>query len=432
MSGKGVRTIFGSEAGGLTGELMLPGDKSISHRGLLLGSLAEGKSRLENLAPGEDVRSTVNCLKNLGIPIAGEESGVVIEGQGLCGFTEPEESLDAGNSGTLTRLIAGILATHPFTAKINGDDSLRSRPMGRIIEPLEAMGAKIDSREGSLPLIVTGGDLQGIEYRPKVASAQVKSSILLAGLGASGKTVVVEPGPSRDHTKRMLEAMGYPILVDDNRITVSGPHPLEPLELTVPGDFSSAAYFIAAACLVKGSELTIKEVGLNETRTGFLDLLNKMGASIELTDSEKRNGEPRGDLVVSGSDLTGVCLTKDQVVKSIDELPLLAVIATQAEGVTEVRGAEELRVKETDRIEATVANLKNLGADIEELPDGFVVRGRNKLSGGRVKSFKDHRIAMSMVVASLVAEGETELIDPEWVEISYPGFFETMEGLLDG
>ncbi|MBS3736186.1 MAG: 3-phosphoshikimate 1-carboxyvinyltransferase [Candidatus Bipolaricaulota bacterium] len=432
MSEKDVLTISHSEGNGLTGEMRLPGDKSISHRALLLGSLAEGKSTLAHLAPGEDVRSTINCLRELGVPLVEEEDKFVIGGQGLRGFAEPKEKLDAGNSGTLTRLIAGILATHPFKAEIDGDDSLRSRPMERIIDPLEAMGAKLDSREGSLPLVVTGGDLLGIEYRPRVASAQVKSSILLAGLGASGKTTVVEPGPSRDHTELMLEAMGYPISVDENRITVSGPHPLDPLELKVPGDFSSAGYFIAAACLIEGSQLTIRDVGLNETRTGFLELLTEMGASIELTNSEEHNGEPRGDLVVSRSDLTGVKMTEDQVVKSIDELPLLAVVATQAEGVTEVRGAEELRVKETDRIEATVTNLKNLGADIEELPDGFIVRGRNKLSGGLVKSFRDHRIAMSAAVAALVAEGETDLVEPEWVEISYPGFFETMEGLLHG
>ncbi|MCF7889706.1 3-phosphoshikimate 1-carboxyvinyltransferase [Candidatus Bipolaricaulota bacterium] len=432
MSEKSVKTISHSGCDGLTGEMTFPGDKSISHRGLLLGSLAEGRSTLTNLAPGEDVGRTVDCLRALGVTVVEEENKFVLEGQGLRGFTEPKGSLDAGNSGTLTRLIAGILATHSFTTEIDGDDSLRSRPMERIIDPLESMGAKLDSREGKLPLVVTGGDLQGIEYRPEVASAQVKSSVLLAGLGASGKTTLLEPGPSRDHTERMLEAMGYPIRVDGDRITVSGPHPLDPLKLKVPGDFSSAGYFIAAACLLEGSELTIRNVGLNETRTGFLELLTEMGASIELTSSEERNREPRGDLVVSKSDLSGVSLTEDQVVKSIDELPLLAVVATQADGVTEVRGAEELRVKETDRIKATVTNLKNLGADIEELPDGFIVRGRSKLSGGRVESFRDHRIAMSTAVAALVAEGETELVEPEWVEVSFPGFFETMEGLLHG
>lgn len=432
MSAKEAKVISNPEGNGLTGKFSLPGDKSISHRGLLLGSLAKGRTTIENLAPGEDVRSTVNCLQKLGVPIAERGDKFVVEGRGLEGYSEPEGTLDAGNSGTLTRLIAGILATHSFTTEVDGDESLRKRPMERIIEPLESMGAKIDSREGRLPLLVTGGNLRGIKYKPDVASAQVKSSILLAGLGASGETVVEEPGPSRDHTERMLGAMGYPIKVAGNRISVSGPSQLDPLYLKVPGDFSSAGYFIAAACLLEGSELTIKDVGLNETRTGFLELLEGMGACIELENSNERNGEPRGDLVVSKSNLTGISPTEDQVVKSIDELPLLAVVATQAEGVTEVRGAEELRVKETDRIEATVSNLKSLGADIEELPDGFVVRGPSELSGGEVQSFRDHRIAMSTAVAALVAEGKTELVEPEWVEISYPGFFETMEGLLYG
>ncbi len=423
-----------SIAGGspLRGEITLPGDKSISHRSLLLGALARGETTIENLARGEDVKSTRSCLGQLGIPVSRTNGKVVVKGQGLEGFQQPEGPLDAGNSGTLTRLIAGILATHPFSTEITGDDSLRSRPMERIIDPLEEMGAEIISREGGkLPLTVSGGDLVGIEHRPEVASAQVKSSVLLAGLGATDETVVVEPGPSRDHTEKMLDAMGCPIEVENNRITVEKPEKLEPLKIRVPGDFSSASYFIAAATMVEGSRLRLKDVGLNETRTGFLDLLDRMGAEIEVENYRVENGEPRGDLVVSESELTGVRLTEDEVVKSIDELPLLAVVATQADGSTEVRNAEELRVKETDRISATVENLKNLGAEIEEFSDGFVVRGKTELTGGSVNSYKDHRIAMSMAVAALVAEGETQLIEPEWVEISFPEFFELMEGLMD-
>ena len=415
----------------LRGELTLPGDKSISHRSLLLGSLASGETAIENLATGEDVQSTMRCLRQLGLSVEEEGEEVLVAGQGLGGFTKPDEPLDAGNSGTLTRLIAGILATHPFETEIDGDDSLRSRPMERIIDPLEEMGAEITSREGKLPLTVSGGDLVGIEHRPKVASAQVKSSVLLAGLGASGETTVVEPGPSRDHTEKMLDAMGCPIEVENNRITVEKPEKLEPLKIRVPGDFSSASFFIAAATMVEGSMLRLKDVGLNETRTGFLDLLDRMGATIEVENYRVENGEPRGDLVVSESELRGVRLTEDEVVKSIDELPLLAVVATQADGVTEVRNAEELRVKETDRISATVENLKNLGAEIEEFSDGFVVRGKTELTGGSVESYKDHRIAMSMAVAALVAEGETELVEPDWVEISFPGFFDLMEGLMN-
>ncbi len=416
----------------LIGEITPPGDKSISHRGLLLGGVADGRTVLQSLAPGEDVESTINCLIQLGVPVLREENRTVVEGQGLGGFNRPDRALDAGNSGTLARLISGILAAHPFLTEIDGDESLRTRPMERIIDPLEKMGAEISSREGKLPLAIRGGELRGIEHSPRVASAQVKSSVLLAGLGASGETVVVEPGPSRDHTERLLSAMGCPVRVSGDRVTVKEISHLDPLELKVPGDFSSASYFIAAALLVEGSELTVRDVGLNETRTGFLDLLTRMGASIEVRNSRVESGEPRGDLLVTPSRLNGVSLAEEEVVKTIDELPLLAVVATQAEGVTEVRGAEELRVKETDRIRATVDNLENLGAKIEELPDGFVVEGRTGLQDGELNSFGDHRIAMSNAVAGLVAEGKTYLKDPGWVEVSFPNFFRTLEGLTDG
>ncbi|MEF8798930.1 MAG: 3-phosphoshikimate 1-carboxyvinyltransferase [Candidatus Bipolaricaulota bacterium] len=415
----------------LVGEVRVPGDKSISHRALLLGALAEGETKIGNIAPGADVRSTMNCLRQLDVSVIEKNGRGLVKGRGLEGLEEPDRPLDAGNSGTLTRLIAGILATRSFETKIDGDDSLRSRPMERIIEPLELMGAEIDSREGRLALEITGGKLTGIEYQPDVASAQVKSCILLAGLGATGETTVEEVGPSRDHTERMLRAMGYPIEINGTRISVGGPAPLKPLSLEVPGDFSSASYLIAAGLLVEDSKIRLKSVGLNDTRTGFLDLLRKMGGSIEVSNLKTRNEEPRGDLVVSTSNLRGVTLTEDEVVRSIDELPLLAVVASQAEGVTEVRGAEELRVKETDRISATVENLKELGADIQELPDGFIIKGKTRLEGGNLYSFDDHRIAMSAAVAALAAEGETELRDPEWVEISFPHFFEVMEGLID-
>ena len=415
----------------LVGEVRVPGDKSISHRGLLLGALAEGETKISNIAPGADVRSTMNCLGQLDVNVIEKNGQVLVEGRGPEGLEEPDRPLDAGNSGTLTRLIAGILATRSFETKIDGDDSLRSRPMERIIEPLELMGAKIDSRGGQLPLKISGGNLNGIEYRPEVASAQVKSCILLAGIGATGETTVEEVGPSRDHTERILKAMGYPIEIEGNRISVDEPTSLEPLDLEVPGDFSSASYLIAAGLLVKDSKIKLKSVGLNDTRTGFLDLLSKMGGSVEVNNLTTRNEEPRGDLIVSSSNLRGVTLTEDQVVRSIDELPLLAVVASQAEGVTEVRGAEELRVKETDRISATVENLKELGADIQELPDGFVVKGKTKLHGGDLYSFDDHRIAMSAAVAALAAEGESALRDPEWVEVSFPRFFDVLEGLID-
>lgn len=425
-------TVRMAGSGPLSGDVKVPGDKSISHRGLLLGALARGETRIVNLAPGEDVRSTMSCLRQLGVEVTEEGEGVLVKGKGPEGLEKPKETLDAGNSGTLTRLMAGILATRPFKTVIDGDDSLRSRPMERIIEPLETMGAEIESDENHLPMRVCGGELEGIDYQPNVASAQVKSSILLAGLRAAGETTVDEVGPSRDHTEKMLDAMGYPIRIDGSRVTVEGGYDLAPLSLEVPGDFSSAGYPVAAGAIVEGSEITLRSVGLNETRTGFLDLLRRMGASIEVKNREVRNGEPRGDLVVSSSDLHGIELTEPEVVRSIDELPLLAVVATGAEGETEVRNAEELRVKETDRISATVENLENLGADIEEYRDGFLVRGKTELSGGKLKSFRDHRIAMSAAVAALAADGESELREPEWVEVSFPDFFSVMEDLIDG
>lgn len=413
----------------LSGEVKIPGDKSISHRAVMLGGLADGTTRISNLAPGEDVESTVSCIRQLGVEIEEGDDEVLVKGNGHDGLGKPDRRLDAGNSGTLTRLLTGILATRPFETEIDGDESLRSRPMERIIEPLEFMGAEIDSRDGKLPLRVSGGDLKGIEYQPGVASAQVKSSILLAGLRASGGTTVDEVGPSRDHTERILDAMGYPIRVNGREVTVDGGGELSPISIDVPGDFSSASYLIAAGLINDNSRIKLKSVGLNETRTGFLDLLERMGGEIEVKNRRTGNGEPRGDLLVSSSDLKGVELNKAEVVRAIDELPLLGVVATQAEGKTTVRNAEELRVKETDRISATVSNLEELGADVEEFEDGFTVRGKTDLSGGNLQSHSDHRIAMSAAVGAMVAEGESRLKNPEWVEVSFPGFFAVLEEL---
>ena len=415
--------------GALSGEVKIPGDKSISHRALMLGGLADGTTRISNLAPGEDVRSTIGCLRQLGVEIEEKSGKVLVKGKGHEGLKKPSNRLDAGNSGTLTRLLTGVLATRPFETEIDGDESLRSRPMERIIEPLEFMGAEIDSREGKLPLRVSGGDLKGIEYQPEVASAQVKSSILLAGLRASGSTTVKEVGPSRDHTERILDAMGYPIRVNGHEVTVEGGGELSPISIDVPGDFSSASYLIAAGLIKKGSRIKLKSVGLNETRTGFLDLLERMGGEIEVQNRRTGNGEPRGDLLVSSSDLKGVKLNEAEVVRAIDELPLLGVVATRAEGKTTVRNAEELRVKETDRISATVNNLEELGADVEEFEDGFTVRGKTHLSGGNLQCYGDHRIAMSAAVGAMVAEGESRLENPEWVEVSFPDFFAVLEEL---
>jgi 3-phosphoshikimate 1-carboxyvinyltransferase len=413
----------------LSGEVKIPGDKSISHRAVMLGGLADGTTRINNLAPGEDVQSTVSCIRQLGVEIEEGDDEVLVKGNGHDGLGKPDRRLDAGNSGTLTRLLTGILASLPNEAEIDGDESLRSRPMERIIEPLEFMGAEIDSRDGNLPLQVSGGDLKGIEYQPEVASAQVKSSILLAGLRASGSTTVDEVGPSRDHTERILDAMGYPIRVNGREVTVDGGGELSPISIDVPGDFSSASYLIAAGLINDNSRIKLKSVGLNETRTGFLDLLERMGGDIEVKNRRTGNGEPRGDLLVSSSDLKGVDLNESEVVRAIDELPLLGVVATQAEGKTTLRNAEELRVKETDRISATVSNLEELGADVEEFEDGFTVRGKTHLSGGNLQSHRDHRIAMSAAVGAMAAAGESRLVNPEWVEVSFPDFFAVLEEL---
>lgn len=424
---EGVALITSPDS--LSGEVRIPGDKSITHRALMLGGLADGTTRISNLAPGEDVGSTVSCLRQLGVEIATEGKEVLVNGAGHDGLSKPNRSLDAGNSGTLTRLLTGILASLPNETEIDGDESLRSRPMERIIEPLEFMGAEIDSRDGKLPLRVSGGDLKGIEYQPEVASAQVKSSILLAGLRASRSTTIKEIGPSRDHTERILDAMGYPIRVNGRAVTVEGGDELSPISIDVPGDFSSASYLIAAGLINDNCRIKLKSVGLNETRTGFLDLLERMGGDIEVKNRRTGNGEPRGDLLVSSSDLKGVDLNESEVVRAIDELPLLGVVATRAEGKTTVRNAEELRVKETDRISATVSNLEALGADVEEFDDGFTVRGKTDLSGGNLQCYGDHRIAMSAAVGAMAAAGESQLENPEWVEVSFPDFFAVLEEL---
>ena len=419
--------------GTLKGALTPPGDKSVSHRVLLLGALAEGETEGLRMAPGRDVKSTARCLEELGVAVEwfeedGQES-VRVGGRGIGRLKEPSSPLDAGNSGTLTRILAGILAGHPFRSRLDGDESLRERPMERIAKPLREMGAVVGTREGRPPLEIEGGDLEGISYRPQVASAQVKSCLLLAGLHARGETTVIEPGPSRDHTERLLQAAGYPVSVEGRKVTVRGPEELRPLRMKVPGDFSSAAFFLAGAALSGESELLLEGVGLNETRTGFLDLLEKMGLSVQRKKEKVEGGEPRGDLLVRGGSLEGIEVDGEQVVRAIDELPLLAVVATAAEGRTVVREAEELRVKETDRIAAIVEGLSRMGAKIEAHPDGFSVEGPCQLRGASVRSFSDHRIAMSLAIASLRAEGETLIRGAQWIETSYPAFVDHLQEL---
>ena len=417
-------------ARGIKGMVTIPGDKSISHRGLLLGAIAEGTTAIHNLSSSVDVGSTLSCLQQLGVTIIKKNDSLEVIGKGLHGLKMPASPLDCGNSGTTMRLISGILAAQPFTTTLIGDKSLSQRPMKRIIEPMIQMGANIESQPGGFaPLMIYGNELNAIQYESQVASAQVKSAILLAGLYARGTTAVTEPHLSRDHTERMLADFGVTVKRDGLSVSVDGDKVLQSTEVWVPGDFSSSAFFIGAALAVPHSELTIKNVGLNPTRTGLLDVLKQMGAKSEIQLYKRKSSEPNGDISVFTSELTGVEIPPDIIPKLIDEIPILAVIATQAEGVTKLSGAKELRVKESDRLRAIVNNLLLMGIQIQENEDGFIIEGRQKLKGAVVDSYGDHRIAMAFAVAGLIAEGETQIKNCECVEISMPNFFETLQGI---
>jgi len=418
----------------LSGRVKVPGDKSISHRALLLGAIAEGTTRVRNFLPAADCLATLACVRSLGVEVERlSEIELIVQGRGLPGLIEPKDVLDCAGSGTTMRLLAGILAGQPFYSVLTGNEQLRCRPMGRIVEPLKQMGATVFGRDdGRLPpLTIIGGNLRSIEYTLPVASAQVKSAILLAGLYADGPIVIHEPGPARDHTERMLAAMGADIGVDGATITLRGDTKLSSLDIVVPGDISSAAYFIAAACLVSGSEVAIEGIGVNPTRTGFLDALRKMGADILVENQREVSGEPVTDVVVRAGELRGIEVRGDQVPRMIDEFPILAVVASQAQGMTVVSDAAELRVKETDRIANVVAELCKLGARIEERPDGFVVEGPTRLVGAQVNSHGDHRLAMSLAIAGLLAEGETTIGGAECIVDSFPGFEETLRALTN-
>jgi len=427
------------KARGLSGRVKVPGDKSISHRALLLGAIAEGTTRICNFLPAADCLATLACVRALGVEVERlSEIELIVQGRGLPGLIEPRDVLDCAGSGTTMRLLAGILAGQPFYSVLTGNEQLRRRPMGRIVEPLRWMGATVFGRDdGRLPpLTVMGGNLRSIEYKLPVASAQVKSAILLAGLYADGPIVIHEPGPARDHTERMLAAMGADIGVDGATITLRGDTKLSSLDIVVPGDISSAAYFIAAACLIpprwggtEGGEVIVADVGVNPTRTGFLDALRKMGADILAENQREVSGEPVADAVVRTGELRGIEVRGDQVPRMIDEFPILAVVASQAQGTTVVSDAAELRVKETDRIANVALELRKLGARIEERPDGFVVEGPTPLVGAQVNSHGDHRLAMSLAIAGLLAEGETTIGGAECIVDSFPGFEETLRAL---
>jgi 3-phosphoshikimate 1-carboxyvinyltransferase len=419
----------------IAGRLRVPGDKSISHRYALLAALAIGRSRVHHYSPGADCASTVACLRALGVRIQitpGERPGadtLTIEGRGLRGLQAPSSPLDAGNSGTTMRLLSGILAAHPFTSTLTGDDSLRRRPMRRIIEPLSAMGARIASQDGRAPLVITGGNLVPIDYAAPVPSAQVKSAVLLAGLQTDGTTIVHESFPTRNHTELALAAFGAAVEHRaDGRIAVTGGRPLHAFEATVPGDLSSATFWAVAAAALPGSEIVIDDVGLNPSRVALFDVLRRAGADVEVAPAPPVHGEPRGTAIIRHRAIQPLVLTPEEVPGIIDELPALAALATFG-GDLRVTGAGELRVKESDRISALAAGLRSMGGEIEELPDGFHVVGRRRLAGGSADAATDHRLAMAFAIAALGAEAPTVITGADAVAVSYPGFFETLDTL---
>ncbi|MFB8797984.1 MAG: 3-phosphoshikimate 1-carboxyvinyltransferase [Microcoleus sp.] len=418
----------------LTGRIRVPGDKSISHRALMLGAIASGETTIEGLLLGEDPRSTAKCFSLMGAQISElNAERVTVRGVGIGQLEEPIEVLDAGNSGTTMRLMLGILASHPgrFFA-VTGDSSLRSRPMSRVIKPLQQMGAQIWGRRANslAPLAVLGQQLKGIHYHSPIASAQVKSCILLAGLMAQGETTVTEPALSRDHSERMLRAFGAQLTVDPytRSVTVTGPAQLQGQNVIVPGDISSAAFWLVAAAIVPGSELVVENVGVNPTRTGILAALEMMGADIQLQNQRLAAGEPVADILVrNSSQLRGCTIAGDLIPRLIDEIPILAVAATFASGTTIIRDAAELRVKESDRLAVTAAELNRMGAQITELPDGLEITGGTPLTGTDVDSYTDHRIAMSLAIAALNAIGTTTIHRAEAAAISYPDFTATLQ-----
>ena len=417
----------------LRGHLVVPGDKSISHRALLFGALADGESTVSGALRSGDCRSTLACLRALGVRVDETDAGdLVVHGVGLRGLSAPSGPVDCGRSGTTMRLLAGILAGQSFPTKMTGDEQLLRRPMRRIVDPLRAMGADIEAVDGRAPLRIRPAALRGVEHTLDVASAQVKSAALLAGLYADGPTVVRQCGRARDHTERLLAAIGATVRTDALVVTIEPPASLYPFALRVPGDISSAAFPLVAALLVPGSEIILREVGLNPTRTGLLDVLRRMDARIDIENRRLEGGEPVGDLTVRASRLTATTIGGECIVRMIDELPILAVAAAFAHGTTLVHDARELRVKETDRIETIVSELTALGARIESQPDGFVIHGPTPLSGGAVDSHRDHRLAMALTVAGFAADGDVELRRAEYAADSYPGFFDDLRSLEAG
>ncbi|MCK4723554.1 MAG: 3-phosphoshikimate 1-carboxyvinyltransferase, partial [Dehalococcoidia bacterium] len=413
----------------LTGEITVPGDKSISHRAIILNGLARGTGKISNFSPGRDCLSTINCLKALGVRIAGQEDKplvLLIHGVGNTGLTEAQNVLNAGNSATTMRLLSGALVAQPFLSILSGDVSLRSRPMKRLIEPLRLMGAEIYGRDEDsfAPLVIRGRKLRGVSYSLPVPSAQLKSAILLAGLFAKGGTTVEQPQPSRDHTELLLTRMGAKLESTNTHISLTPlTAPLTSVDLHVPGDISSAAYWLVAGAIHPNARLKITNCGTNPTRTGIIDVLLAMGAKLKVENKRLEGNEPVADLHIESSQLEAIEISREILPRLIDEIPVLAVAACAAKGNTVIRGASELRVKESDRIMTTVRELSRLGARIEELPDGMVIHGGKPLLGAEVKSHSDHRLAMTLAIASLVAKGYTVIQNARVAEISYPAFW---------
>ncbi|MGM9571500.1 MAG: 3-phosphoshikimate 1-carboxyvinyltransferase [bacterium] len=415
----------------LQGRVQVPGDKSISHRAIMFGALAKGRTVVRGFLRGEDCLSTVSCFRSLGIEIRDDGELLEITGQGLHGLKEPECLLNTGNSGTTTRLLLGILAGQNFYSVLAGDQSLCSRPMGRVIKPLSAMGAKIYGRQNNTlaPLTVLPAELIPSDYALPVASAQVKSALLLAGMYADGVSSVTEPYLSRDHSERMLRSFGAELETSGLKVQIKGHPKLTGQEITVPGDISSAAFFLVAGAAAEKAEIVLTNVGLNPTRTGIIDVLKAMGADIEILREETIAGEPTGDILVKNSSLHGVNIGGEMIPRLIDEIPILAVAAALADGETVISDAAELRVKETDRIAAVVAELRKMGADITEKPDGMIIRGGQPLHGAECATYHDHRMAMALAVAGLNADGETVINGAECAAVSFPEFFALLKEL---
>jgi len=417
----------------LNGSIDIPGDKSISHRAVIFGSLAKGTTHISNFLDGEDCISTIQTFEAMGVSIHRQGTNVTVKSAGTDGLKEPLVPLYFGNSGTTARLMLGILAGLPFFSTAYGDPYLTKRPMDRVVNPLREMGAQFDGREGGsfLPIAIRGKELKGITYEMPLKSAQVKSAVLLGGLLADGTTEVIETTPTRDHTENMLKAFGADIKVDGDKISITNKKRLTATNVIVPGDISSAAFYLAAGAIVPGSELTLRKVGLNETRSGIIDVLKQMGADISIHNLNETGGEVFGDITVRHSDLQGINIEGSMIPRLIDEIPIIALIATQASGKTIIRDAEELRVKETDRIKAVGDVLTTLGATIEETEDGMIIQGNSKLSGGVVRSYHDHRIAMMAAIASFVSEASVTIDDISSIQISYPTFFEHFHSIQE-